>query len=173
MLAMAGALEQQATSVDRSVLDALDYAREVTALTRDHIPDRVPARDDDGRLLTDAGGKPVMRELDVSFASEDWRRAIRDRQRPGMFARRHLKACVLTYLAEELRTGDVAVAGAQAYANWAGQLLSPAQCAALLPPFCAEVGLPASAAGFQAQLQARLTAQAAESDAWRPGRASS
>ena len=61
MLAMAGALELQATSVDRSVLDALDYVREVTALTRDHIPDRVPARDDDSRLLTDAGDKPVMR----------------------------------------------------------------------------------------------------------------
>jgi hypothetical protein len=117
MLAMAGALELQATSADRSVLDALDYVREFTALTRDHIPDRVPARDDDGRLVTDAGGKPAMRELDVSFASEDWRRAIRDRQRPGMFVRRHLEACVLTYLAEELRTGDVAVAGAQAYAN--------------------------------------------------------
>ena len=63
MLAMAGALELQATSVDRSVLDTLDYVREITALTRDHIPGRVPARDDDGRLLTDAGGKPVMREL--------------------------------------------------------------------------------------------------------------
>jgi hypothetical protein len=49
---------------------------------------------------------------------------------------------VLTYLAEELRTGDIAVAGAQAYANWADQLLSPAQCAELLPAFCAEVGLP-------------------------------
>ena len=171
MLAMAGALELQATSADRSVLDALDYVREFTALIRDHIPDRVPARDDDGRLLADAGGKPVMRELDVSFASEDWRRAIRDRQRPGMFVRRHLEACVLTYLAEELRTGDVAVAGAQAYANWAGQLLSPAECAALLPAFCAEVGLPASAAGFRAQLQARLTAQAAESDAGYPDNA--
>jgi hypothetical protein len=61
----------------------LDYVREVTALTRDYIPDRVPARDADGRLLADADGKPVMRELDVSFASEDWRRAIRDRQHPG------------------------------------------------------------------------------------------
>ena len=56
MLAMAGALELQATSAYRSVLDALDYVPEFTALTRDHIPDRVPARDDDGRLLTDAGG---------------------------------------------------------------------------------------------------------------------
>jgi hypothetical protein len=73
-----------------SVLEALDYVREFTALTRDHIPDSVPARDEDGRPLADAAGKPVMRELDVSFASDDWRRAIRDRQRPGRFVRRHL-----------------------------------------------------------------------------------
>jgi len=50
-----------------------------------------------------------------------------------MFVRRHLEACVLTYLAEELRTGDIAVVGAQAYADWAEQLLSPAECTALLP----------------------------------------
>ena len=41
MLAMSRALELQATSADRSVLEALDYAREFTALTRDHVPDRV------------------------------------------------------------------------------------------------------------------------------------
>jgi hypothetical protein len=66
--------------------------------------------------------------LDVSFASEDWRWAIRDRRHPGMFVRRHLEACVLTYLAEELRTGDIAVVGADDYANWADQLLSVAEC---------------------------------------------
>ena len=43
-----------------------------------------------------------------------------------MFVRRHRDACVLTFLAERLRTGDVAVAGAQPYANWADQLLQPA-----------------------------------------------
>ena len=47
---------------------------------------------------------------------------------------------MLTYLAEELRTGDIAVVGAQAYANWTGQLLTPAECAALLPAFCTEIG---------------------------------
>jgi hypothetical protein len=47
----------------------------------------------------------------TSFASGDWNIAIRDREHPGMFVRRHLEACVFTYLAEELRTGDIAVAG--------------------------------------------------------------
>jgi hypothetical protein len=71
-----------------------------------------------------------------------WNRAIRDRGHPGMFVRRHLEACVLTYLAEELRTGDIAVVGAAAYADWADQLLSPAEAAERLPAFCAGVGIP-------------------------------
>ncbi len=38
--------------------------------------------------------------------------AITGRRRPGMVARRHFEAMVFTYLAGELRTGDIAVAGA-------------------------------------------------------------
>jgi hypothetical protein len=97
-----------------------------------------------------------------------WNKAIRDRKHPGRFVRRHLEACVLTYLAEELRTGDVAVDGAQSYANWADQLISPEKCAELLPAFCAEVGLPATATEFRAALQTKLTAPCAKADAGYP-----
>ena len=62
-------------------------------------------------------------------------------------------------LAEQLRTGDIAVDGADSYANWAAQLISPAQCAELLPGFCAEVGLPATARGFREACRA----------SWPPG----
>lgn len=163
MLAMAGTLDLQATSADRSVLDALDFVREHVALTREHVSDQARGAGPDGR--------PVTRVLDMSFASEDWRRAIRDRKHPGTFVRRHLEACVLTYLADELRTGDIAVAGAQAYANWADQLLSPAECTRLLPAFCAEAGLPADGPGFRADLQGRLSAQCADCDGGYPDNA--
>lgn len=75
MLSMIGALDLQATSADRSVLAALDFVREHAALTRDHVSDQVPA--------AAGSGRPVTRVLDTSFASEDWRRAIRDRRHPG------------------------------------------------------------------------------------------
>ncbi|MGH3276614.1 MAG: Tn3 family transposase, partial [Streptosporangiaceae bacterium] len=163
MLSMAGALDLQATSADRSVLAALEFVREHAALTRDHVSDRVCA---DG-----GAGRPGAQVLDTSFASEDWRRAIRDRKHPGMFVRRHLEACVLTYLAEELRTGDIAVAGAQAYANWADQLLSPEECAQLLPAFCAETGLPGDGPGFRADLQGKLSARCADCDGGYPDNA--
>jgi len=170
---MAGALELQATSADRSVPDTLDYVREITALTRDHIPRprpgprrRRPAADRRWRQAGDAGAGCIVRLRGLAAGDPRPAAAGVVRAPPSGGVRADLPG---RGTAHRRRRGG----RGPAYANWAGQLFSPAQCAALLPPFCAEVGLPASAAGFQAQLQARLTAQAAESDAWRPGRASS
>lgn len=49
---------------------------------RDYIPDR----DDKGRLV------------DVSFATQNWQKVIRDRRRPGYFVRRYFEAMVFYYL---------------------------------------------------------------------------
>jgi TnpA family transposase len=171
MLAMVGALALEATSADRSVLDLLEHVRTHAALTRDYIPDHVMAVDEAGTPLFDEHGKPRVRVFDTSFASENWNKAIRDRAHPGMFVRRHLEACVLTYLAEELRTGDVAVEGAQSYASWADQLISVERCVQLLPAFCAEVGLPDTAQSFREALHTKLTAQSAATDAGYPDNA--
>ena len=43
---------------------------------------------------------------------------------------------MFTYLAEELRTGDIAVAGAGEYADWRANLLTWAECEPLLAGFC-------------------------------------
>lgn len=58
--------------------------------------------------------------------------------------------------------------GAQAYANWADQLLTPDEVAGMLPGFCAEVGIPATAAGFRADLHERLDAQCRATDGAYP-----
>ena len=104
----------------------------------------------------------------MSFASEQWQRIVFDRGRPGELNRRHFEACVFTYLAAELRTGDVAVRGSQAYTNWAAQLLPWPDCEGLLGEFCAEAGLPTSARAFTDQLRAKLADQAATVDAGYP-----
>src|SRR6266851_4323518 len=172
MLAVVAVPDMEATSADGSVLQLLDYMRGHTMMTRDHIPDRIGVYDEHGRpVLDERTGEQRVRMFDTSFASENWNKAIRDRGHPGMFVRRHLEACVLTYLAEELRTGDVAVDGAQSYASWADQLISPERCAQLLPEFCAEVGLPADAKGFRDALEAKLAAQCAATDAGYPDNA--
>lgn len=151
MFAFTSVVELEATSADRSVLDAVEHAVAHAHLTRDFIPDHR-----DGT------------RVDLSFASEQWQRIVVDRDHPRQLHRRHFEACVFTYLAAELRTGDIAVRGSQAYANWAAQLLSWEQCEGLLEEFCAETGLPGSARAFTDQLRARLTAQAAIVDARYP-----
>ena len=171
MLAMVGALDLRATSADTAVLDLLDYVREHAAMTRDFIPDHVGVCDENGTPVLGKDGKQRIEVFDTSFASDNWNKAIRDRKQPGMFVRRHLEACVLTYLAEELRTGDVAVDRAVSYANWADQLISPERCQELLPAFCAEVGIPATAKEFRDSLEAKLAAQCAETDAGYPDNA--
>src|SRR5699024_630279 len=128
-------LELKATSSDDSVLAALEHARSYAAKRRDFIPLPPPT----------APGEPSS---GIAFASGNWRRAVPERRRPGMVQRRHFEAMVFCYLAEELRTGDIAVAGSNEYADWTQHLLPWHACERRLEGFCAEVGLPATAAGF-------------------------
>ena len=151
MFAFTRVVELQAASADRSVLDAVEHALAHAHLTRDFIPDH-----HDGV------------RVDLSFASEQWQRVVCDHDHPGRLNRRHFEACVFTYLASELRTGDVAVRGSQAYANWAAQLLAWPDCQELLGDCCAEAGLPTSAQAFTDQLRAKLADQANMVDAGYP-----
>lgn len=154
MFAFARAVTLEPTSADCSVLHALGHALAHSHLTRDYIPDHV-----DGA------------QLDLSFASEAWQRLVRSRANPGRLDRRHFEACVFTYLAQELRTGDVAVKGSAAYANWTAQLVPWPDCEQLVPQLCAEAGLPDTARGFTEALKTKLTAKATEVDAGYPGNA--
>src|SRR5215472_4850857 len=139
MFELAAKLDLVATSSDASVLAALEHARAYHAMRRDHIP------------LPPAGGEAAG--SGIAFASGNWQRAVTDRRHPGMVVRRHFEAMVFTYLAEELRTGDIAITGAGEYADWRASLLPWTECEPLLEGFCAEAGLPATAAGFTERLR--------------------
>ncbi|MFK4149588.1 Tn3 family transposase [Streptomyces sp. NPDC004065] len=137
MFDLAGKLEFAATSEDRTALAALAHARRNQGARGEYIS----ALGEDGR--------PV----DVSFATQNWQKAVVDRTRPGQFVRRHFEAMVFTYLAEELRTGDVAVAGSEEYGDWSKQLLAWEVVEEKLPAYLVEIGLAedeGEAAGFDA-----------------------
>jgi hypothetical protein len=72
------------------------------------------------RKIVGHGPEPV----DLSFAPEAWGKILRDRRRPSRLVRRHFEACVFSYLAAELRAGDIAVVGSESFANLHEQLLS-------------------------------------------------
>ncbi|MFF8385598.1 Tn3 family transposase [Streptomyces kanasensis] len=161
MFDLAGAenLVFTATSEDNRVLDALAHAQRHQAARGEYIT----AFNEEGK------------EVDISFATQNWRKAVLDKTRTGQFVRRHFEAMVFTALAEELRTGDVAVVGSEEYADWSEQLLDWETVQETLGSYLVEVGLaePGESAEFDAksfrrQLEDKLRSAAAAADAGYP-----
>ncbi|MFJ6574243.1 Tn3 family transposase [Streptomyces sp. NPDC091292] len=161
MFDLAGAenLKFTATSEDSRVLDALAHAQRHQAARGEYIT----AFDEEGK------------EVDISFATQNWRKAVVDKTRSGQFVRKHFEAMVFTALAEELRTGDVAVVGSEEYADWSEQLLDWEAVQETLGSYLVEVGLaePGESAEFDAkffrrQLEDKLRNAAAAADAGYP-----
>jgi phosphoglycerate dehydrogenase-like enzyme len=54
--------------------------------------------------------------FDLPFASKKWQRTVLVRRKgKTWFARHHLETCVFSYLAEELKSGDLCVAGSEQF----------------------------------------------------------
>lgn len=162
LFTLVGAIELEATSADRSVLDALEFVKANRDLDRraEWIEESVTVKRD---------GRDVVLTVDVdAFAGLLWRRTLRDRRRPGMLARRHLEVCVFSHLAAELRSGDIAVVGSDSYANLHAQLMSWEECEDKVEEFCTQAGIPTDAKALAAHYRALLTKTAKEVDAGYP-----
>jgi hypothetical protein len=126
MFDLAEKLEFTATSEDGRGLAALAHAMRHESARGEYIS----ALGEDGKTI------------DISFATQNWRKAVLDKTRPGRrFVRKHFEAMVFTHLAEELRTGDVAVAGSEEYAGWSEQLLAWEDVQEKLADHLVEAGL--------------------------------
>jgi hypothetical protein len=80
----------------------------------------------------------IDEHIDLSFASDRWKKLIRRPVADGPPTnRRYLELCVFSYLADELRSGDLCVAGSESFADYRDQLLSWEECQAMLPAYCA------------------------------------
>ena len=163
LFTLVDALDLQAASAERGVLDAVEFIR----ANRDRRGEWI---EESTTHLRD--GKQVTIAIDIdSFASEQWRKTLRDKRRPGLLARRHLEVCVLSHLAAELRSGDIAVAGSDSYASLHDQLMSWEECQPHVADFCEQAGIPASARDLVAHFRAKLEKTAAAVDAGYPANA--
>ncbi len=75
---------------------------------------------------------------------------------------------MFSYVAEELKTGDLCVAGSEQFADYRDQLLSWEECEPKLPDYCQQLRFPVTAEGFVEHLRTFLTEVAAEADRTRP-----
>lgn len=141
------ALKFSSTSQDETLIKALDF------------------------LLLNAHrrGEWLPATIDLSFASAQWQRLILGRQeQPTRMIRRHFEVCVFSYLAAELRSGDVCVLGSADYADYREQLLSWSECQPLVSEYCQNLGFSNTAIGFVEQLKSWLIDTATSVDAGYP-----
>jgi TnpA family transposase len=114
-------------------------------------------------------GEWLPATVDLSFASTQWQRLILGRlEQPTQMIRRHFEVCIFSYLATELRSGDVCVFGSADYADYREQLLSWEECQPLVATYCQNLGFSHTASGFVEQLQSWLMDTALAVDAGYP-----
>ncbi|EHY87515.1 Tn3 family transposase [Saccharomonospora azurea] len=152
-------LELEATSADHSVADAVEFLRAIRGRTGEYVPEKVTVC---------RGEDAVTVAIDIDFVTEAWRKILVVKDRPGKLVRRHLEVCVFSYLASELRSGDIAVVGANSYANLHAQLMSWDECAPLAEQFCGQAGIPSDPKKLTAHYRAALGDIAAVVDAGFP-----
>lgn len=113
-----------------------------------------------------ARGDWLDNPVDLTFATQLWRKTVLGRDESGKerIHRRHLEICVFSTLANELKSGDVAIAGADNYADYRDQLLPWEECEKLLPDYCRQLQLPINAAEFVQGLCSRLSTTASLTD---------
>ncbi|ODS63414.1 MAG: transposase, partial [Arenimonas sp. SCN 70-307] len=136
ILRMVRMLDLESTTEDRSLIDAIELI-----LSQER-----------------ARGDWLDEPVDLAFTTQLWRKTITHRTEQGeeRIHRRLFEVCVFSSLANELKSGDVAVRGSETYADYREQLLPWEQCEPLLDDYCRQVGLPASAVGFVNALQSKL-----------------
>ncbi|AJZ56096.1 tn3 transposase DDE domain protein (plasmid) [Paraburkholderia fungorum] len=143
ILRLARTLDWDSTSPVRTLLDALAVVLENETRHREWI---------------DA-------DVDMSFAAPRWRKLVRRSHGDGAPTnRRYLELCVFSYMAEELRVGDLCVSGSDAYADYRAHLLPWRECEQRLAEYCAKVGLPENGQDLVTQLRQWLSETARKLD---------
>jgi hypothetical protein len=108
LFTLVDSIELESTNADRSVLGAVEYLQAQCGARSAFVPEQITVK----QTGSDDVPTPVTLSVNVdAFASAMWRKILKDPDRPGMLVRRHLEVCVFSYLAAELRSGDIAVAG--------------------------------------------------------------
>ncbi|NBD18494.1 MAG: Tn3 family transposase [Cyanobacteria bacterium] len=70
--------------------------------------------------------------------------------------RRHFEVCIFSYLAAELKSGDIYILGSESYGDYRLQLLTWSECEPKIGEYCQNLGLPPDADGLIEHLQAWL-----------------
>jgi TnpA family transposase len=140
-------LDLQSTTSDVRLMDAIKYLITNEQSTKKFLP----------------------ATLDLSFASQKWLRTVVVQRRGKSYhLRQHLETCIFSYIAAELKTGDLYAKGSEQFADYRRQLLTWAECEPKVAEYCQHLNFPMTADGFVEHLQTQLSTIAAQVDRSRP-----
>jgi TnpA family transposase len=118
-------------------------------------------------------GECIGTEIDLSFASQPWQKLVLVQSKnETKVMRRHFEVCIFSYLAAELKSGDICVLNSEAYADYREQLLSWKDCQPLVEIYCQQLGFSSKAEDFVENLKSLLTQTASEVDQGYPNNTS-
>ena len=141
------ALKLESTSTDLTLIEALQFLKDNSHRRGDWLSG----------------------EVELSFASKEWQQFVLGHQKDQLkISRRHFEVCVFSYLASELKSGDICVAGSQDYADYREQLLSWSDCLPLLDEYCENLDWPSNSDDFVAHLKSWLEQAAKKVDEGYP-----
>lgn len=116
-------------------------------------------------------GEWLKAELDLSFLSQQWQKLIvleQEQEGKIKIARRHFEVAIFSYLADELKSGDIFVASSFNYNDWREQLLLWSECENLIGEYCENLGLAEDGDSWIFHLQEWLTNTAKKVDDFYP-----
>lgn len=101
----------------------------------------------------------------LSFAEAKWQDIVlKTVEGEPFYDRKLFEVCVFSHLAQELKSGDIAIIGSEEYGDYRDGLLDWQDCESLVGEYCAEVDLPATASEFVARLKKELSNSADQVD---------
>ncbi len=128
-------LRVRSTTKSQTLIQALDFIKEHQNKRGSHVPS----------------------EISIDFAGPRWQMLIQEKvDGEVMCNKHHLEIGVFSHIADGLRNGDLYVEGTETYADYRTQLLSWAECQAILDEYCTAVDLPTTAADFVKNLRQRF-----------------
>ncbi|MCP4651854.1 MAG: Tn3 family transposase, partial [Candidatus Omnitrophica bacterium] len=84
----------------------------------------------------------LSKKIDLSFTTKLWRKLIIKKEKgKKVLNHKYLELCVLSHVANDLRSGDLFVVGADFYADYRKELLPWSVCEKMIEEYCAKVNI--------------------------------
>lgn len=111
----------------------------------------------------------ILGDVDLTFTTKQWQRLIiKRRQKIINYHRQYLEICVLSHVANELRSKDLFIMGADSFADYREDLIPLDKCKEMMADYCKNLEIPLNSCEAINNLKIKLTNKAKKVDSIYP-----